>query len=104
ATRRAADQRSQPCNYEWPLTTLSRSANRFLLLGSRNSARPGLGLGFWQQSEARLAPREVNAHIEQSIGTSARAGKFHDREHTVGLSGLEGHRPSRGMVWGGIDA
>src|SRR5205814_1285402 len=69
AIRRAADQRSPLCGYEWPLTTLGRisggrlraeavvgwSANRLLLLGRRNPARPGLGLGLWQQSKARLA-------------------------------------------------
>jgi len=51
-----------------------------------------------------LAPPEINAYIQQSIGTPAWAGKFHDRKNTVGLPGSQGHRPSRGMVRGGIDA
>src|SRR6185312_1580062 len=84
------------------IAALGRSADRFLLLGRRHPARPGLGFGLWQQPEARLTPREVNAHVEQCIGTSARAGEVHDRDHTVGLSGSERRRPSCGMVWGGI--
>jgi len=35
-----------------------------------------LGLGLWQ-SEARLAPREVDTHIEQRIG-APQDSKFHD--------------------------
>jgi hypothetical protein len=83
---------------------VGRSANAFRLLGSRNAARPGLGLGLWQESEARLTPREVDVHIEQSVRTSAWAAEFHHPDDTVGLSGSERHRPSRGMVWGGVDA
>ncbi|MGZ5933642.1 MAG: hypothetical protein ACXWLV_02935, partial [Rhizomicrobium sp.] len=44
-----------------------------------------LGFGLGQEAEARLAPREINADIQQSIGTPAWAGKFHDRDNTVGL-------------------
>jgi hypothetical protein len=81
-----------------------RSANRFLFLGSRDSARLGLGLGLWQETEACLAPREADTYIEQRIGSSAHAGETQDPEDAVGLPGLEGHRPSPTMVWGGIDA
>jgi hypothetical protein len=83
-----------------------RSSYRLFLLWRRNAARPvpGLGPGPWQKPEARLAPREVNAHIQQGIGTSAWARKFHDRDDSVGLASHEGHRPSRHMVRGDIDA
>src|ERR1700733_638659 len=77
---------------------------RFLLPGSRNATRPGLGLGLWQESEACLTPREVNTHVDEGVRTPAWAGEVHDRDNAVGLSGLEGHRPSRDMVWSGIDA
>jgi hypothetical protein len=80
------------------------SSNRFLFSGRRNPACLFLGSGLGQEAEARLAPREINAYIQQSIGTPAWAGKFHDRDNTVGLPGSQGHRPSRGMVRGGIDA
>jgi hypothetical protein len=80
------------------------SSNRLLLLGRRNEARLGLGFGLGQEAEAGLAPREINTYVQQSIGTSAWAGKFHDRGDTVGLSGYQGHRPSRDMVRGDIDA
>ena len=80
------------------------TTNRLLLFGRRYAARLGLGLGLGQESEARLAPPEIYAYIQQSIGTSAGAGKFHDRDDTVGLPGHQGHRPARGMVRGDIDA
>ena len=79
-------------------------SNRLLLFGRRYAARPGLGLGLGKQSEARLAPREVDADIHQGVGTSAWAAKFHDRDDAVGFSGSQGRRPARGMVRGGIDA
>jgi hypothetical protein len=79
-------------------------SNCLFLFGRRYAARPGLGPGLWQESEARLAPPVINTYIQQSIGTSAWAGKFHDRNDPVGLPGLQGHRPTRGMVRGGIDA
>lgn len=87
-----------------PRTTVCCSEDRFLLLGRRNSARSGLGLGLRQQSEARLAPGEVYAHIEQCIGPPAGAGELHDRHDTVGLSGSEGHRPSGDMIGRCVDA
>jgi len=89
------------------LTTASLancSANRLLLLGRRYAARLALRLGLGQESEARLAPGEINSHIQQSIGTSAWAGKFHDRDDAVGLPGHQRHRPSRDVVRGDIDA
>ena len=51
-----------------------------------------------------MAPREIDADIQQSIGTSAWAAKFHDGENAVGLPGSQGHRPARGVVRRGIDA
>jgi len=51
-----------------------------------------------------LAPREINADIQQSIGTPAWAGKFHDGENAVGLPGTQGHRLARDVVRRGIDA
>ncbi len=72
--------------------------------GRRDAARPGLGLGLWQEPEACLAPCEVDAHVQQRIGPSARACKFHDRDDAVGLAGYEGHGSSCGVVRGGIDA
>jgi hypothetical protein len=83
---------------------ISVSANRFLLLGSRNAARLFLGFGFWQQAKACLAPCEVDSHIEQGVGASAGAGKFHDVDNAVRLSGAQRHRLSRHMVWRGVDA
>src|SRR5260221_13858168 len=80
------------------------SPNPLLLLRCRNAARLALGLGLGQEPEARLTPREINADIQQSIGTSARAGKFHDRDDAIGLPGDQGHRQSSGMIWGDIDA
>jgi hypothetical protein len=80
------------------------SSNRFLLFGRRNAAGLCLGFGLGQEAEARLAPREINAYIQQSIGTPAWAVKFHDRDNTVGLPRSQGHGPSRDMVRGGIDA
>jgi hypothetical protein len=41
-----------------------RLANRFLLFGHRRPAGPFLGFGFGQETEARLAPREINAYIQ----------------------------------------
>ncbi len=61
-----------------------------------------LGLGI--QPETGLAPCEVNADVQQSIGTSTRAGKFHDRQDTIGLASDEGHRLSRDMVRRDVDA
>src|SRR3974390_3349368 len=83
-----------------------RSSYRLFLFWRRNAARlfPGLGLGPWQEPEAGLAPGEVNAHIQQSIGTSAWACKFHDRDDSVGLARYEGHGHPRYMVWGDINA
>jgi len=98
------------CRIPWPnlartaASVAGDSSNRLLLPGRRYTARPGLGPGLGQESEAGLAPREIDADIQQRIGTSAWAGKFHDRDDTVGLPGYEGHRPSRGVVRGGIDA
>jgi len=46
----------------------------------------------------------LDAHIQQGIGPSAWACKFHDRGDTVDLASYERHRPSRGMVRGDIDA
>jgi hypothetical protein len=80
------------------------SANPLLLSGRRSPACLCLGFGLGQEAEARLAPREINAYIQQSIGTPAWTGKFHDRDNTVGLPDSQGHRPARGMVWRGIDA
>src|SRR6185437_8188071 len=80
------------------------SSNPLLLFGRRSPAGSCLGFGLGQEAEARLAPREIDAYIQQGIGTPAWAGKFHDRENTVGLPDLQGHRPARGMVRRGIDA
>ena len=63
-----------------------------------------MGLGFGQEAEACLAPREINADIQQGIGTPAWAGKFHDGENTVCLPGYQRHRPAGGMVRRDIDA
>ncbi len=79
-------------------------SNRFLLLRRRNLARLFLGLGLGQETEARLAPRIIDADIQQSIGTPAWAGKFHHRVDSVRLSGVQGHRPSRDMVRGCANA
>jgi hypothetical protein len=65
--------------------------------------RRALGLGLWQQSETRLTPRELNAHIEQGIGTPAGAGKLHDRQNTVSLSRSEGHGSASAVMRAGID-
>ena len=80
------------------------SSNPFLLFGHRSPAGLCLGFGLGQEAEARLAPREINAYVQQSIGTPAWAGKFHARQDTVGLPDLQGHWPARGMVRRGIDA
>src|SRR5580698_11566003 len=80
------------------------SANRLLFPGRRDAARPGLGLGLGQESEAPLTPRKIDAYIQQSIGTSAWACELHDGDDTVGFPGYQGHRPSRDMVRGGVDA
>jgi hypothetical protein len=81
-----------------------RSSNPLLLFGRRRPAGLCFGFRLGQEAEARLTPREIDAYIQQSIGTSAWAGKFHDRDDTVSLSGSQGDRPSRDMVRGGIDA
>jgi len=80
------------------------SSNPLLLFGHRRPA--GLCLGFrpGQEAEARLAPREINAYIQQSIGTPTGAGELHDCDNTVGLPDSQGHWPSCGMVRRGIDA
>jgi hypothetical protein len=78
-------------------------ANRFLLFGRRSPAGLFLGFGLGQEAETRLAPREINAYVQQSIGTPAWAGKFHDLENAVGFTGSQGHRRSGDMVRGGID-
>ena len=80
------------------------SPHVLFLFGRGDAAQLLLGLGFGQKPEARLAPREVEAYVQKSIGTSAWAGKFHDRNDLVGLPSDERHRPSRDMVRGGIDA
>lgn len=80
------------------------SPYRLFLFGRGNTACPRFGFGLGQKPEARLTPREIDAHIQQRIGTPARADKIHDREDPVGLPGYERHRHSRGMVGGGIDA
>jgi len=80
------------------------SSNRFLLLGCRSLACSWLGFGLRQEAEARLAPREINAYVQQGIGTPAGTGKFHDRKNAVGLPGSQGHWPASDMVRGGIDA
>ena len=67
-------------------------------------ARPGLGLGLRQQPKARLTPRVVDANVEQSIGSPARAGKFHNSGDAVGLSVLEGHWPPGHVIGRRIDA
>jgi hypothetical protein len=59
--------------------------------------------GKLQQPEARLTPRELNAHIEQGIGTSAGTGKLHDRHDTVSLSRSEGHGSASAVMRAGID-
>lgn len=78
--------------------------NRFLFLGRRYAARLGFRLGLGQEPESRLAPSPIDADIEQGVGTSAWAGKIHDRDDTVGLPGLQRDRPTRDVVRGGIDA
>ncbi len=80
------------------------SSNPLLHFGYRNPAGLCLGFGLGEEAEARLAPREINAYIQQGIGTPAWAGKIHDRDNTVGLTDSQGHRPSCGMVRRGIDA
>src|SRR5579859_409586 len=86
------------------IRAIVRSAHGFLLLRSPNSARSDLGLGSRQKSKARLAPREIDADIEQGVRAPAGAGKLHDRDDAIGLPGLEGHWPSRDMVWSSVDA
>jgi len=85
-------------------SSTGRSSDLLLLFGHRSPAGLCLGLGLGQEAEARLAPREIDAYIQQRIGTPAWAGKFHDRNNTVGLANSQGHRPARGMVRRGIDA
>ena len=85
-------------------TLARRSPNPFLLLGCRNPPGFAFHFGLGQETKAGLAPREIDADIQQRIGTPAGTGKFHDGEHAVGLSGLERHRPARHMVRGGSDA
>jgi hypothetical protein len=80
------------------------SSNPLLLFGHRNAAGLCLGLGLGKEAEACLAPCEINAHIQQCIGTPTRAGEFHDGEYTVGFPGSQRHRPARDMVRRGIDA
>jgi hypothetical protein len=80
------------------------SSNPLLHFGHRSAAGPCLGFGLGQEAKARLAPGEINAYIQQSIGTPAWAGKFHDLDYTVGLPDSQGHRPARGMVRRSIDA
>ncbi len=63
------------------------SSNPLLLLGRRNTPGSGLHFGLGQETEASPAPPEIDAYIQQRIGTPTWAGKFHDGEHTVGLSG-----------------
>jgi len=82
----------------------SYSSNSLLLFGHRSPAGLCLGLGLGQEAEARLAPREIDAYIQQGIGTPAWADKFHDRDNAVGLPHSQGHWPARGMVRRGIDA
>src|ERR1700761_8821951 len=72
--------------------SVAGSSNPFLLFGHRGPAGLRLGFGLGQEAEARLAPREINAYIQQGIGTPAWAGKFHDRDNAVSLPDLQGHR------------
>ena len=51
-----------------------------------------------------MAPGEINADVEQSIGTSTRTREFHDCRDRIGLAGDERHWLSGDMVWRGIDA
>jgi hypothetical protein len=82
------------------------SAHRLLLFrrGDLTRGRFGFELGLRQKPKARLAPREVNADIEQSVGPPAWAGKFHDRTDSIGLAYNERDLLSRDMVWSGVDA
>jgi len=81
-----------------------RLLNGLLLPGGRNSTRPGFELGFGQEAKSCLAPREINADVQQGVGTSTRAGKFHDRDDAVRLPGHQGHGTSRAVVGCDIDA
>ena len=40
-------------------------------------------LRFGSREAARLAPSEINGHVQQGIGTTARVGEFHDRGDAV---------------------
>ena len=103
-TRRRLWRRGMPPMLKSARRDRNGSSNRFLLLRCRNPTRFCLCFGLGQEAEARLAPREIDAHVQQSIGTPAWAGKFHDCEDTVGLSDSQRHRPSCGMVRRGVDA
>lgn len=80
------------------------SADPLLLAGSRDPARRALGLGLWEQSETRLTPRELDAHIEQGIRPAAGTRKLHDRQYTVRLSRSERHGSASAVMRAGIDA
>ena len=80
------------------------ASNLLSLLRLRNGARFLLRLWFGQEAEAGLAPGEVDADIEQRVGSSAGAGEVHHGEDDIGLAGLQRHRPARHMVRRGIDA
>ena len=81
-----------------------QNAYPLLLFGHRSAPGFYLCFGLGQEAKAALAPREINADIQQRIGPPAWAGKIQDGEHTVGLSGDQRHWPPRNMVRGGIDA
>ncbi len=51
-----------------------------------------------------MAPGEVDADIQQRIGSSARTRKFHDRRDRIGLAGDKRHSLARHMVRRDIDA
>src|SRR4029077_1567309 len=85
-------------------TLPNRSSQRLRLLPSGDTTTLGLELGLGQEPEASLAPSEIHTDVQQCIGTSARAGKFHHRQDTIGLAGDQGHGLARDMVRGDIDA
>ena len=62
-------------------------SNPLLLFGRRNAPVFCLRFRLGQETEASLAPREINAYIQQRIRTPTWASKFHDGEYTVGLPG-----------------